>query len=84
MVTRIDDHVFINFPKQIEHFWSPQLHLEINKKDEQSATAHCLFGPNTSVWAMFMLFRFMAISLFIVFSIWAHANTTIVKSYALR
>ena len=33
IVTRIDDHVFIKFPKHKQHFWSPQLHLEINEKD---------------------------------------------------
>ena len=32
IVTRIDDHVFVKFPKQVQHFWSPQLHLEINEK----------------------------------------------------
>jgi hypothetical protein len=49
MVTRIDDHVFIKFSKQAQPFWYPQLHLEINKKDEYSTTAHVHFGPNTSV-----------------------------------
>jgi hypothetical protein len=49
MVARMDDHVFIKFSKQAQPFWYPQLHLEINKKDEYSTTAHVHFGPNTSV-----------------------------------
>ena len=32
IVNRIDDHVFIKIPKAKQHFWSPQLHLEINKE----------------------------------------------------
>ena len=32
IVSRVDDHIFIKIPKNKQHFWSPQLHLEINKK----------------------------------------------------
>jgi hypothetical protein len=84
IVNRIDDHVFIKFPKQTQHFWSPQLHLEINKKDEKSATVHGLFGPNPSVWTMFMFFHFIVAVLFIVFGIWAYTNATLGKSYAVQ
>jgi len=33
IVSRVDDHVFIKIPKAKQHFWSPQLHLEINKNE---------------------------------------------------
>ena len=84
IVNRIDDHVFIKFPKQKQHFWSPQLHLEINEKDEKSATVHGLFGPNPSVWTMFMFFHFIVAGLFIAFGIWAYTNATLGKSYAIQ
>ena len=29
IITRSDDHVFIKIPSTEQHFWSPQLHLEI-------------------------------------------------------
>ena len=29
IVTRVDDHVFIKFPKAKQHFWSPQLHKHL-------------------------------------------------------
>lgn len=83
IVTRIDDHVFIKFPKKEEHFWSPQLHLEINEKDKRSATVHCLFGPNPSVWTMFMFFHFIVAGLFIAFGIWAYSNALLGNSYAI-
>ena len=38
IVSRIDDHVFIRIPKAKQHFWSPQLHLEINKKEDESSS----------------------------------------------
>jgi hypothetical protein len=84
IVSRIDDHVFIKFPKQAQHFWSPQLHLEINEKDEQNATVYGLFGPNPTVWTLFMFFHFIVACLFIGFGIWAYTNASLEKSYATQ
>lgn len=84
VVSRIDDHVFIKFPKQVQHFWSPQLHLEINKKDIDNSTVHGLFGPNPTVWTMFMFFHFVVVGLFFGFVIWAYTNATLGNSYAIQ
>ena len=84
IVTRIDDHVFIRFPKNEQHYWSPQLHLEINKKDENSSTIYGLFGPNPTIWTMFMFLHFVVAGLFIAFGIWAYTNMTLDKSYAIQ
>ena len=84
IVSRIDDHVFIRFPKKEQHFWSPQLHLEIIEKDSKSAIVHGLFGPNPSVWTMFMFFHFIVAGLFIAFGIWAYTNATLGNSYAIQ
>ncbi len=46
IVTRLDNHVFIKFPKQKQHFWSPQLYLEINKVDKNNCLLHGLFGSS--------------------------------------
>ena len=58
IVSRVDDHVFIRIPKSKQHFWSTKLHLEINEVDESSSTLHGLFGPNPTVWTMFIFFHF--------------------------
>ena len=84
IVNRIDDHVFIKFPKQKQHFWSPQLHLEINEVGEKSSLLHGLFGPNPTVWTFFMFLHFMVAGLFIAFSIWAYTNWALKSSYALQ
>jgi len=84
IVNRIDDHVFIKFPKHKQHFWSPQLHLEINNVNETSSLLHGLFGPNPTVWTMFMFLHFMVAGLFIAFSIWAYTNWSLKSSYALQ
>ena len=84
VVTRVDDHVFIKFPKHKQHFWSPQLHLEINEVDKDSCLLHGLFGPNPTVWTMFMFIHFFVAGLFIAFGIWAYTNWTLDHSYALQ
>ena len=84
IVNRIDDHVFIKFPKHKQHFWSPQLHLEINEVNKNSSLLHGLFGPNPTVWTLFMFFHFMVAGLFIAFGIWAYTNWALKNSYAIQ
>ena len=84
IVNRIDDHVFIKFPKHKQHFWSPQLHLEINDVDENSCVLHGLFGPNPTVWTFFMFVHFLVAGLFIAFGIWAYTNWTLKTGFALQ
>lgn len=84
IVTRVDDHVFIKFPKEKQHFWSPQLHLEINENEKDRATVHGLFGPNPTVWTMFMFFHFVVAGLFIGLGIWTYTNATLGSPYAIQ
>lgn len=84
IVTRIDDHVFIKFPKTEQHFWSPQLHLEINDAGEEKAILHGLFGPNPTVWTLFMFLHFIVAGLFLGFGIWAYTNASLGNSFAIQ
>lgn len=85
IVSRIDDHVFIKIPKAKQHFWSPQLHLEINKDDtDNSSTIYGLFGPNPTVWTLFMFLHFVVAGLFIGFGIWAYVNWSLGEDYAIQ
>lgn len=84
IVTRIDDHVFIKLPKAQQHFWSPQLHLEIIKKDDNKSMLHGLFGPNPTVWTLFMFMHFVVALLFIGFGIWGYSNWALDNSYSLQ
>jgi hypothetical protein len=85
IVTRIDDHVFIKFPKQKQQFWSPQLHLEINKNEnDKSSTIYGLFGPSPTVWTMFMFFHFIVIGLFLGFGVWTYTNWSLDNEYSLQ
>lgn len=85
IVSRIDDHVFIKIPKDKQHFWSPQLHLEIIKNQPpNSSTIHGLFGPNPTVWTMFMFLHFFVVVVFLGFGAWAYSNWSLDNSYGLQ
>lgn len=84
IVTRVDDHVFIKIPKADQHFWSPQLHLEIMAIEDNKSTLFGLFGPNPTVWTMFMFFHFIVAGLFIGFGIWAYTNWSLGNDYAIQ
>ena len=83
IITRLDNHVFIKFPKHKQHFWSPQLHLEINEVDKNTSLLHGLFGPNPTVWTMFMFFHFIVAGLFIAFGVWAYTNWSLKSAFAI-
>ncbi len=84
IVSRVDDHVFIRFPKEKQHFWSPQLHLEINEVDKKSSLLHGLFGPNPTVWTLFMFLHFFVAVVFIGFGAWGYANWSLENTFGTQ
>ncbi len=84
VVTRVDDHIYLKIPKDKQHFWSPQLHLEIMKVDDGHCRLFGLFGPNPTVWTMFMFFHFLVVGLFIAFGIWTYTNWSLGNDYAIQ
>lgn len=83
VVNRVEDHVFIRFPKHQQHYWSPQLHLEINQNEEGHTTVHGLFGPNPTIWTMFMFLHFVVAGLFIALAIWTYSKMTLDEPFAI-
>lgn len=84
IVKRVDGHVFIKIPNEKQHFWSPQLHIEIDEINEGSSEVSGLFGPKPSVWTMFMFFHFVVAGLFIGFGIWGYSNWSLKTTYGLQ
>lgn len=48
-------HITLRIPVAKQHYWSPQLDLEIEEHPEGSLIRG-LFGPNPSVWFMYVFF----------------------------
>jgi hypothetical protein len=49
----VDNHVILKIPKSRQHYWSPQLTLEL-EEIEKGTLIRGLFGPKPGVWTMFV------------------------------
>lgn len=85
IVKRLDDHIFIKFNSQENHFWSPQLQLEIvTEADENKCKIYGLFGPNPTLWTFFMFLHFGVATIFIILAIWAYSSAALGKPYQVQ
>ncbi|SRX74692.1 GTP-binding protein [Aequorivita antarctica] len=84
IVSCVDDHIFIKLPNNQQHFWSPHLHLEISKISENKCALHGFFGPNPTVWTMFMFLHVAVGILFMVDLTWLYSNYTMGNAIALQ
>lgn len=51
----VDNHVILKIPAGEQHYWSPQLTLELEEHGN-STIIRGLFGPKPGVWTMFVFF----------------------------
>lgn len=84
IISCVDDHVFIKLPKNQQHFWSPQLHLELSEIYENKCSLHGFFGPNPTVWTMFMFLHVAVGILFMVNLTWVYSNYNLGNSISLQ
>ncbi|MFK5959027.1 MAG: GTP-binding protein [Lutibacter sp.] len=73
----VDGHIVIDVPINENHFWSPQLNIEIEKVKEKTTIVKGLFGPKPQVWTLFMFFHFAVAVFFIGFSVMAYVQRTL-------
>lgn len=83
-ISCVDHHVFIRLPREEQLFWSPQLHLEISESPENTCTLHGFFGPNPTVWTMFIFFHVVVGTLFLADMIWLYSNVTLNNPIGLQ
>ncbi|MBF0276940.1 MAG: hypothetical protein HQM13_04085 [SAR324 cluster bacterium] len=58
----LTDFILLNIAEEQQHYWSPELSLEIKEQPEGSLIKG-IFGPKSAVWTMFA--SFYALNLFI-------------------
>jgi len=51
----VDNHIILKIPDDQQHYWSPQLTLEL-EEIENGTLIRGLFGPKPGVWTMFVFF----------------------------
>jgi hypothetical protein len=65
----VDGHIIIDVPKKEDHFWSPQLNIEVENTGKNKTLLKGLFGPKPQVWTLFMFIHTVVGIAFLVFSV---------------
>jgi len=78
----IDHHIVIDVPKKEDHFWSPQLHVEVEKDEDNKTIVRGLFGPKPQVWTFFMFIHFAVAIAFVVFLVVAYTRWSLKQDYS--
>jgi len=77
------NHIFLDVPKDEEHFWSPQLQVEVVKEDNDKTIVKGILGPKPQVWTFFMFIHFAVAVAFIVFSVIFYVRWSLGDNYQL-
>ncbi|SEE21863.1 hypothetical protein SAMN04487765_1798 [Tenacibaculum sp. MAR_2010_89] len=76
----VDNHIIVDVPEKENHYWSPQLQIEIEELTEYTSKIKGLFGPKPQVWTLFMFIHFGVATAFLIFAVVAYSNWSLKKS----
>ena len=76
----VGDHVVIDVAESEEHFWSPQLQLEIEEL-EKGSIIKGLFGPKPQLWTLFMFIHFGVALAFAIFLTKLYTDISLDQDY---
>ncbi len=77
-INLLRNHIIFKIPDEMQHFWSPELSIEIEESEENSVL-HCILGPRSAIWTLFATFYGLSlfaglIGIVIGFSQWSIGN----------
>ena len=49
----IPNYVVLKIPKKEQHYWSPQLSLQLEESETADTVIRGLYGPSPNVWSLF-------------------------------
>ena len=78
-----DGHIIVDVPRKEEHFWSPQLNMEIIEKENNKSVLKGLFGPKPQVWTLFMFIHFVVGIAFLIFAVMLYVNWSLDRDFIM-
>lgn len=75
-----DNHIWMHIVGDKKEYYTPHLHLELEEKDENHTHIRGLFGPDATLWTLFMFLHFIVASIFIIFGMIAYSNFSLNQS----
>jgi len=76
----VGHHIVIDVPASEEHFWSPQLHVEIEEENDKTVVKGIL-GPKPKIWTFFMFLHFIVAIAFFVFFVIFYSRWSLDQEY---
>lgn len=77
-----DNHIWMFVSGNKKQYWSPHLHLELEPK-ENHTHIRGLFGPDQTLWTLFMFLHFIVAGIFTVFGAMLYSNLRLKQPYNL-
>jgi len=78
----VDHHIIIDVHKETAHFWSPQLHVEVEEGEKGGTLIKGLYGPKPQIWSLFMFMHFGVALAFMVFLVLAYTRWSLDQDYS--
>ncbi len=60
-----DNYIYLSIPESDQHYWSPEMRINIKENEDGSTIVNGVVGPNGKVWGTFLVFYGLAVMLFI-------------------
>lgn len=61
----LDNHAYIKIKEKEQHYWSPELHINVEETKEGSLIRG-VAGPKPKIWTMFMFFYSVVVVIFVL------------------
>lgn len=74
-------HVIIDVPLKDEHYWSPQMHIEVEKDEYDKTKVKGVLGPKPKVWTFFIFLHFAVGITFFVFFVLLYTKWSLHQDY---
>lgn len=74
-------HVVVDVSLKDEHYWSPQMHIEIEKDENEKTKVKGVLGPKPRVWTFFIFLHFAVAIAFFVFFVMFYTRWRLEQNY---
>lgn len=76
-----DHHIFFFITLAKRKYYSPHLHIELLKNEDNTTDVKGLYGPDQTVWTFFMFLHFIIAGIFLIFGMIAYSNWSIKQPF---
>ena len=74
-------HVIVDIPLEEEHYWSPQMHIEVEKDQNSKTMVKGVLGPQPKVWTFFIFLHFAVAIIFFIFFVMFYTKWSLEQDY---